>query len=255
VLNRAGVASLLSCRQCSTVAACERCGASVASVDGQLRCLRCGTVRPLVCLRCGSTRLGHRKPGVARLRTDLTQSLGEAVGEVSKDGVVDGDARVVVGTEAVLHHVDQATLVAFIDLDAELLAPRFRAAEQALSLLVRAVRLVGPRAAGGRVAVQTRLPRHEVIQAALLADPDRVAGAEWARRQALALPPAAALAELSGPAAAEAVHLVAPTADVLGPDDDGRWLVRAPSFDLLAEALVDLPRAPSRVRIDVSPRR
>ena len=39
----------------------------------------------------------------------------------------------------------RADVVAFLDLDAELLAPRYRAAEQAMTLLVRAARLVGGR--------------------------------------------------------------------------------------------------------------
>ena len=36
-----------------------------------------------------------------------------------------------------------ADAVAFLDFDQELLAPRYRAAEQALALLARAARLVG----------------------------------------------------------------------------------------------------------------
>ena len=46
-------------------------------------------------------------------------------------------APVVVGTEAVLHRVPRADAVAFLDFDSELLAPRFRAAEEALALLAR----------------------------------------------------------------------------------------------------------------------
>ena len=41
-------------------------------------------------------------------------------------------------------------------------APR----ERAMALLVRAARLVGPRARGGRIVVQTLIPGHEVIRAA-----------------------------------------------------------------------------------------
>ena len=92
-----------------------------------------------------------------------------------------------VGTEAVLHQLDAADVVAFLDLDQELLAPRYRAAEEALGLLVRGARLVGGRAGGGRLLLQTRLPDHEVVQAALLADPVRVAAVEAARRAELAL--------------------------------------------------------------------
>ena len=110
---------------------------------------------------------------------------------------------VLIGTEAVLHRVEphprgSTSLVVFLDFDGELLAPRFRAGEQALWLVVRAARLVGPRADGGRVLVQTRLPRHEVIDAAVRADPGLLADAERPRRKLLDLPPFAALARLTG---------------------------------------------------------
>ena len=75
------------------------------------------------------------------------------------------------GTEAVLHRVDDAGLVAFLDVDQELLAPRYRAAEEALALLVLANRVWAVGRAGGRLLVQTRRPDHEVIQAALHAEP------------------------------------------------------------------------------------
>src|SRR5690606_3722 len=55
--------------------------------------------------------------------------------------------RVVVGTEATLHQVERADVVAFLDFDQELLAPRYRAAEQALGLLARAARVVARSAA------------------------------------------------------------------------------------------------------------
>ena len=92
----------------------------------------------------------------------------------------------------------RADVVAFLDIDAELLAPRYRAAEQAMALLVRGARLVGGRRHGGRLLVQTFLPRHEVVQAALLADPGRLVEPERARRRLLGLPPFAALAAISG---------------------------------------------------------
>ena len=99
----------------------------------------------------------------------------------------------------------QADVVAFLDLDAELLAPRYRAAEQAMALLARAARLVGAASGGGRLLVQTFLPRHEVLQAVLHADPSRLAKVESARRELLGLPPFAALAAIAG-AGAERVR-------------------------------------------------
>ena len=108
-----------------------------------------------------------------------------------------------VGTEAVLHRLapaDGVGAVAFLDFDQELLAARVRAGEEALALLAHAARLVGGRA--GRVLVQTRLPDHPAVRAALLADPG-IAGGRGARtpRATLRLPPVTAIAIVSGPAA------------------------------------------------------
>jgi primosomal protein N' (replication factor Y) len=163
---------------------------------------------------------------------------------------------VVVGTEAVLHQLEAADIVAFLDLDQELLAPRYRAAEEALALLVRGARLVGGRAGGGRLLVQTRQPHHEVVQAALLADPTRVAGAEAARRSELGYPPAAALAVVSGASAPAWVQAFGHPAglELLGPAD-GRWLVRAADHRTLCDALAAVPRPPGRLRIEVDPLR
>jgi primosomal protein N' (replication factor Y) len=166
------------------------------------------------------------------------------------------DSRIYVGTEAVLHRVPDARVVAFLDFDQELLAPRYRVAEQAMALLVRAARLLGPRDRGGRLLIQTRLPRNEVITAALHADPGRLVVVERERRQALGFPPYAALAEVSGEAAATYVESLGQPLGltVLGPAD-GRWLVRAPDHQTLCEALAATTRPPGRLRVAVDPLR
>ncbi|HLX87345.1 MAG TPA: hypothetical protein VKR22_02620, partial [Acidimicrobiales bacterium] len=165
VLNRTGRIRLLICATCGDPARCERCGAAVESAATEaavLHCPRCGLDRPHVCANCGSTRLAARRVGVSRVREELEALAKTAVAEVTGDhprsgaasstssgdrGSGVGDAAVVVGTEAVLHRVEQADAVAFLDFDAELLAPRLRAAEEALALLARAARIV---ARGGR---------------------------------------------------------------------------------------------------------
>ena len=164
------------------------------------------------------------------------------------------DARVYVGTEAVLHQVAHADVVAFLDLDQELLAPRYRAAEEALGLLARASRLLrGRREREGRLVLQTRLPDHEVVQAALHADPARVSDAERTRRRVLGYPPATAMAAVSGATADEYV-LGVEGVDLLGPRD-GTWLLRAPDHATLLTALEAAPRPPGRLRVDVDPLR
>jgi primosomal protein N' (replication factor Y) len=262
VLNRVGVARLLRCHSCGELARCPTCRASMvidgAGGPGRLSCERCGSARPPVCTACGAARFRNVRPGVARLRTELEVLLGEPVSEVT--GALDPDAalppaRVLIGTEAVLHRVPEAQLVAFLDFDAELFAPRFRAEEQALALLARAARAVGGRAGGGRLLVQTAEPGHEVIRAVLQADPGRWADVERERRTALRLPPATALAVVSGPAAVDAVAplLGLPGVDVAA--SDGRALVRAADHERLSDALARRATVAGKLRVEVDPRR
>ena len=258
VLNTKGVARLLSCATCRTIARCERCEAAVAQGDDGLECARCGQRRPVVCTSCGASRMKALRPGVSRLRTELEAATGHAVAELTAATAHQGptDARVVIGTEAALHQVREADLVAFLDLDAELLAPRYRAHEQAMGLLVRAARLVGDRTGGGRLLLQTELPQHPVVQAALLADPARLVHDERVRRAELGFPPAVAMAAVSG-AGAEAFVATLPRPaglEVLGPAD-GRWLVRAPDHGVLCDALDAAVRPSARVRVEVDPLR
>jgi primosomal protein N' (replication factor Y) (superfamily II helicase) len=278
VLNRRGRARLLACVTCSELARCERCGATVVERDAGLACPRCTLERPKICTHCHGTKFRALRPGVNKVRDDLAALLPRAsvaAVDTATDEVPDAD--VLIGTEAVLHRAPvipdrPVRLVAFLELDQELLAPRVRAAEQALWLLVRAARLLGPRADGGVLLLQTRVPEHEVVQAAVDAEPLVVAESERPNRRALGFPPFGGLAELSGDVAAvahacDALRAAAgsvpergSSVTVLGPVDDGkRALVRAPTFTELCDALalpdVDAAHAVGRLRVDVDPRR
>lgn len=259
LLNRTGRARLLACAACGELARCERCDAAVTQPSAdELACPRCDTVRPVVCAHCGAGRMKALRQGVTRVRDEIEALVGEPVDEVS-GAATGGDApttRVVVGTEALLHQVRQADVVAFLDADQELLAPRYRAAEQALGLFARAARLVGDKAGGGRVVVQTFVPRHEAVQAALHADPARAAAAERERREMLRFPPVTAMAEVSGAAAPAFIDgLGAPLGvEVLGPSDD-RWLLRAVDHRTLCDALAAAERPAGRLRVAVDPHR
>ena len=256
VLNRKGRVPLLACGACGELARCERCGAAVALDDRGLTCRACAAERPAVCQACGSSQLKARRIGTTRAREDLERLAGVAVGEVTGDSEAVPDATVLVGTEAVLRRVDTADAVAFLDLDAELLAPRYRAAEQAMALVARAARIVGGKSGGGRLLVQTRLPRHEVVLAALHGDPARVSAAEAERRAPLGWPPFNALAHVSGPPAEEYADALRRQGGVtvLGPAD-GTYLVRAPDHPTLCDALAATPRPPGRLRVAVDPSR
>jgi len=253
VHNTKGRARLLACRTCKSLQRCEKCQAAVMQDDaGMLVCRRCFTVRPVVCQNCGSGAVSLIRLGVGRLREEIEAAAGRPVGLVTGESESLPDCDVLVGTEAVLHRAGHADVVAFLDLDAELLAPRYRAAEQAMTLLVRAARLVGGRSGGGRLVVQTFLPRHEVLQAVLHADPSRLAKVETERRQLLGLPPFSALAAVSG---AGAIDFASATGLESSADGD-IVLLRADSWDRLGQALESTPRPKgSRLRIAVDPPR
>jgi primosomal protein N' (replication factor Y) len=270
VLNRRGRNRLLACAACNELARCERCGAVVEETeDGALQCARCGAERPVICLHCHATRLKGLRPGVARVRDDVAALLPRArVVEVDASTTALEPAEVYVGTEAVLHRLPPGPpllLAAFLDFDQELLAPRYRAAEQALALLARAARRVGPRDHHGRLLIQSRLPDHEVLEAARTADPTLVAAAERPRREELGYPPFGALAEVKG--AADSVRALfdglslAPDIERFGPTASGtgmQGLLRAADADQLADALASTApaaRAEGRLRIAVDPLR
>ena len=142
VLNRVGRSQLLACGTCGEVTRCEVCGAAVRQPGDApvLVCGRCGTERPRVCQTCGSSTLRNLRAGVRRVRVRSSRpSSGEPVGEVAASDTVLPDARVIVGTAAALHRWrGPVGTVAFLELDQELLAARYRAAEQAFALVARA---------------------------------------------------------------------------------------------------------------------
>lgn len=253
VSNVTGRARLLACRGCRALQRCERCEAAVAQADdGTFECHRCRSTRPVVCHACGATAMAVVKPGVSRLREELEAAANRPVGVVT--GATDElpDAEVLVGTEALLHRVRGVDVVAFLDLDAELLAPRYRAHEHAMALLVRAARLVGRRREGSGVLVQTFVPTHPVIVAAVTGDLGPLAHEEAARRRALGLPPYRALASIEGAGAAE---FAAATGLEVASTPHGA-LVRHDEWMTLGMALAATPRPKgSRLRVEVDPPR
>jgi primosomal protein N' (replication factor Y) len=271
VLNRTGRARLLACAACRTLARCTTCDAAVGlevardDQPEQLGCRRCGTQRPVVCTSCGGHRFKQLRLGVSRAAEELAALAGTEVAEVTA-ATPDDDpglraARVLIGTEAVLHRLDAVDVVAFLDLDQELLSLRYRAAEQTLALLARAGRLVQRAAARrgadrGLVLIQTRTPDHPAVDAAVHADPGRLVRSELPMRRALGLPPITAVAAISGEGAEQLVESLEPGDDVTiqGPRE-GRWRVVAPDHDRLSAVLGAGLRPPARVRVEVDPLR
>jgi len=260
ILNRKGRSRLLACAGCGSIATCERCRGPVSQGDdSQLVCAACDSGRPPVCIDCGTTKMRNLRAGVSRVREELEALAREPVADLTAESqpTTGGTGtRIIIGTEAALHQIDEAAVVAFLDFDQELLAPRYRASEEALALLVRASRLLGSRDHGGRLLIQTRLPDHDVVQAALHADPSRLSLADAERRELLRLPPSRAIASVSGIAAQAWIDaLGSPVGiEVLGPAD-GRWLLRADDHQQLCDVIAKVSRPAGRLRIEIDPLR
>lgn len=256
VLNRTGRARLLACAACGELVRSNDGGQIMRLVDDELVSADGSERRPVICTVCGSTALKTLRMGVERAREELEAFLGEPVDEITAASEQRPQQRVAIGTEAVLHRVDRADVVVFLDFDQELLAVRQRAAEQAMAMISQAARLVGGRGSGGRVVVQTRQPEHEVVLAAGRGDPALVAVAERDRRRPLRLPPYGAQVSISGEGAAALIDSFGTVkgVQVRGPLD-GRWLLRAESHTPILDRLAEIERPAARVRIDVDPLR
>ena len=214
VLNVKGRARLLACGGCRELVRCDVCEAAMSmSASKQLECPRCANVRPAVCTKCGSGKLAVIKAGVSRLREELAAAAGRRVDEVveisggeaaNKDQEIDQTRMLFVGTEAALHRVRDVDTVVFLDIDQEISAPRYRAAEITLSLVVHAARLVARKRSGssnksdGLVMIQTMLADHALLRGLASHDLTEFVDEEMLRRKLMQLPPYGALAQVSG---------------------------------------------------------
>lgn len=256
VLQRLGGVRLLACTACGSLARCEPHGAPLHEHDGALACGQGCTEHPRVCVACGHGPLRAVREGVGALTKRVSALLGTDAVEVSaRTTELDGAARVLVGTEAVLTRVRRARLVCFADLDDYLCAPRSHASLDALRAIGLAGRLVGARGseAPGHVLVQTRLRHHLAVEAAVNGSPLGVIADAVRVARELSLPPHVAECALSGEGAASVAEgLVARGIDVHATTDG--LLAVAASHQVLCDALESVGRPDGSVRVEVDPR-
>ncbi|HAX04996.1 MAG TPA: hypothetical protein DCX77_04905 [Acidimicrobiaceae bacterium] len=257
VVNRKGRARFAYCDQCGELARSEKTGKALGLDGDRLVHPADGDDRPAVCSACSSRKFRRVKLGVTGVREELEHIARRPVTEVdASTEVLPSDIDLYVGTEAIFHRIDSTDLVAFLDFDQELLAPRYRAAEEAMSLIAHAARLVGPRENGGRILIQTRVPQHPVLQAVINADPGSVARTELEMRKQLRQPPEAHWAVISGASAAEFVERLGnPDGLEVMNANNKRWRVRSDDRELMLEILSNVERPAGRLRIEINPLR
>jgi primosomal protein N' (replication factor Y) len=252
--HRRGYAPAFRCATCRTVRRCPACGARPGT---EPQCPRCGaTLGP--CVECGGRRFEPLGAGAGRILEEVRRVVGAAAGDAASNSPV----RVV--TERDLVGVRAVDLAVVVDADGLLLAPHYRADEDALRLLARVAATVA-RGPGRRCLVQTGLPAHPVIAALRRGDAVSFLRGTVAERARDGFPPSGELlvVETGGEpptADADLRAVAAGRATVLGPapgPDRTRWLVQGSDLRTVRIALRRIAtrwrETGARVRIDADP--
>ena len=208
-VGRSGFIPALICRDCGTPARCRHCTGPLgfpdrtASARHETACRWCGRrEREYSCPDCGSPRLRAGSRGVDRTAEELGRAFPNTpVLSSSGDHIlstVDGTPALVVattGAEPVAAGGYAAALL--LDGDSQLQREGLRTPGQVLSRWFAAAALVRPRDHGGVVVVTAS--QEDVVGALVRMDPPGYASRQLAERRELHLPPAARMAEVSGP--------------------------------------------------------
>ncbi|HSJ15339.1 MAG TPA: primosomal protein N' [Longimicrobiales bacterium] len=216
LLNRRGYASFVQCRDCGHVWHCLQCNVSLTYHRARRRivchyCLHDQAV-PDRCPECRSTDLSMRGVGTEQVeravadtfprariaRMDVDTTAGKWAHHEILDSVGRGEIDILLGTQMIAKGLDfpGVTLVGVVNADVAMNLPDFRASERTFQLLTQVAGRAGRGPRGGRVLVQTALPGHYAIRAAIQHDYRGFAERELAERAAPAYPPHTRLANV-----------------------------------------------------------
>ena len=194
ILKRLGYATVISCSRCGTVKICPNCDLPLVSHgrDGPLVCTRCGyTEEPGPCVKCGTGRMRQTGLGVERVRDELSEVLGVRVGLITAEVQDNADAPVVVGTAPRILEGEWDAVI-LPDADAFLAGSGIGAVERSFRLFYGSAEV-----ARKLLLIQTRVPEHYAMRAAVRGDYEAFAAAELPRLRALGYPPFAYAASLT----------------------------------------------------------
>jgi primosomal protein N' (replication factor Y) (superfamily II helicase) len=251
---RRGYLPGLACGECRRSARCTTCHGPLGTSAGRgtPACAWCGRpAKAWTCPHCEGHRLRATAVGAVRTAEELGRAFPGTVvrhsgGDTVLATVPDEPALVVAtpGAEPVAAGGYATALL--LDGWAMLSRPDLRVDEEALRRWLGAAALVRPAGDGGAVVIVAD-PEIPAVQALVRWDPATFAERELAERAALHLPPAAAVASLTGSATALAQFLAAAqlpeSAEVLGPVAVAS---RTPADDGTERLIVRVPRTQGR---------
>ena len=218
---------------------------------------------PVTCDDCASGDLSFRGIGteqvertvidafpyarIARMDVDTTSGKWahhEILGRVER-----GEIDILLGTQMIAKGLDfpRVTLVGVVNADVGINLPDFRASERTFQLLTQVAGRAGRGELGGEVIVQTALPGHYAVRAAVAHDYRAFAERELAEREAPRYPPFCRLANviLSGTDEDAVVRAADAAADLVRSlIDEGT----APGVELMGPAPCPVDRIRGRWR-------
>ena len=190
LLNRRGYATFSLCHSCGDVSECVQCSVSMTLHRGRGRmiCHHCGhtEVPPERCSRCGSVDLSYGGLGTEQVERILLETVpGARVARMDVDTtrgkwshrdilgrVRAGEVDILLGTQMIAKGLDfpRVTLVGVINADIGLHLPDFRSCERTFQLLAQVAGRAGRGHLPGEVVIQTYVPDHYVVRAAVVHD-------------------------------------------------------------------------------------
>jgi primosomal protein N' (replication factor Y) (superfamily II helicase) len=209
LLNRRGYSSFVQCRSCGEVEQCENCSISLTfhRVTRRIVCHHCRFEAPAPsrCPRCGSDDLSFRGVGTEQVERVATELFPEAriarmdvdttSGKWSHQRILERVERhevdILLGTQMIAKGLDfpNVTLVGVVNADVGLHLPDFRASERTFQLLSQVAGRSGRGAIGGEVLIQTSMPEHYAVRAAVAHDYESFVAREIEERRSPRYPP------------------------------------------------------------------
>jgi len=191
-LNRRGMATFVSCRDCGFVVACDRCEIPMIHHLNQygnyLICHHCEKKLPIPakCPQCGSFRIKYFGSGVEKIELEIQRLFPKAKVKMVDAKVLQNHSQyeqfyrdfkghkfdIVIGTQILAKGFDipGVSLVGVISADVGLHMPHFRASEKIFRLITQVSGRSGRRQKLGQTIIQTYWPNSAAIKFAALHD-------------------------------------------------------------------------------------
>ncbi len=190
LLNRRGYATFALCESCGRVSECAHCSVSMTlhRALNRMICHHCGHAEtpPEHCGRCGSRDISYGGlgteqvervvvesfPGARIARMDVDTTRGKWSHRDILERVRRGEVDILLGTQMIAKGLDfpRVTLVGVINADTGLHLPDFRSCERTFQLLSQVAGRAGRSRLPGQVIIQTYVPDHYAVRAAVAHD-------------------------------------------------------------------------------------